>query len=251
MLHYYLWFLIALFNNLVHGMRMQCLIYFHILQYIEKYNTRDFLKNICMVHRIDTWICKAVTRGLHYNMSNVWVFRTGLVLPHEFGSGELQAWVSHATKVRKGKALTVVIPASLNSSDIQGQTSLRSYPIIIKFGLAAYNSSTIPQVSCQQIAREFNFQESKNVCACACVKSCTSQRPKWTFLIQMTSFLLIWNLFLKKCDEICGNGKVSFSQYFTKEIDKYHKWRSFDQLWLKCVLFEVLLDNKTHVLFYN
>lgn len=109
-------------------MCMQCMISFHIVQYINKYNIRNYFKNTSMVHRTETWICKAVIPRLHYNMSNVWVLQGGQVLPHEFGSGQLYTWVSHATKAKKWKHLTIVIPASLNISGIQDQTWLRGYP---------------------------------------------------------------------------------------------------------------------------
>lgn len=136
---------------------MQCMIYVHILHYIKKYKIRDYLKNAWKVHSIETWLCKAVTHGLHYKMSIVWAFRTGLLLPREFGSGEQYAWVLHATTVRKVKHLPAVIPASLNASGIQGQTWLRGYPYDSQICLAAHNLSAITQVSCQHISEEFNF----------------------------------------------------------------------------------------------
>lgn len=202
-------------------MKCACNVYVHILQYIKKYKIRYYFKNACTAHRIETSICKAVTHGLHHKMSDMWALRTGLLLPHEFGSRELHAWASHAPEVRKVKHLTVAIPSSLNASGIQGQMWLRTYPHDNQIGLGARNLSAITQVSCQHIPWEFTLQKSRMwkwvACACfalyVCVKVSTSQKSKWTFLIQMAAFLLIWNLFLKKCDRICGNGSVIIENF--------------------------------------
>ena len=79
-------------------------------------------------------------------------------------------------------------------------------------------------VSCQHFPEEFNSQKRKMwewECVCAracsalytCVKACISAKPKWTCLIQVAAFLLIWNLVLNECHRICENSRVIIENF--------------------------------------
>lgn len=162
-------------------------------------------------------------------MSNLWAFSTGLSLHHGFGSGEPYTWSICATEVRKVKHLPVVIPASLDAAGTQGQTWFRGYPHDRSIDPTAHWLSSITQVSCQHFPEEFSSRKRKMwecVRADACfalythVKACISTKAKWTFVIQIVAFLLIWNLFLNECHRICEKSKVSHCRKFHSTLQK-------------------------------
>lgn len=89
--------------------------------------------------------------------------------------------------------------------------------------------SSITQVSCQHFPEEFSSRKRKTwecAYADACfalytdVKACISTKAKWTFVIQIVAFLLIWNLFLNECHRICEKSKVRHCRKFRSTLQK-------------------------------